>query len=184
MEWQAAAAPERIGALVLFGTFARMLADPDYPFGWTPEFFTRYKNGLEQGWTTGRGLLRSVPSAGPDEALMEWLSRLLRLSASPADARAILDFGATLDVRDLLAGITCPTLVLHRHRDQWVHPDNGRYLATHIPGARFVELDGADHWPWFGDTDGVLRPVEQFLDDLTPTAARRFPEGPPATLHT
>ena len=84
----AAAAPERIGALVLFGTFARMLADPDYPFGWTPEFFTRYKDELEQGWATGRGLLRSVPSAGPDEAIMEWLSRLLRLSASPADLAA------------------------------------------------------------------------------------------------
>jgi pimeloyl-ACP methyl ester carboxylesterase/DNA-binding SARP family transcriptional activator len=178
----AAAARQRVCGLVLFGTFARMLAAPDYPCGWSSEFFTRYKDGLEQGWTTGRGLRRSVPSAGPDEALMEWLARLLRLSATPAAARAILDFGATLDVRDLLGRITCPTVILHRRDDQWVHPDNGRYLAAHIPGARLVELDGADHWPWFGDTDSILRPVEQFLDRFAPAAAGRFSEGPHATL--
>jgi pimeloyl-ACP methyl ester carboxylesterase len=54
--------------------------------------------------------------------------------------------------------------VLHRREDQWVDLDNGRYLAEHIPGARLLELDGADHWPWFGDADGVLRAVEAFAD--------------------
>jgi pimeloyl-ACP methyl ester carboxylesterase len=97
---------------------------------------------------------------------MEWLGRLLRLSVSPAAARAILDFGATLDVRPLLGRIQAPTLVLHRRQDQWVHPDNGRFLAAHIPGARLVEIDGADHWPWFGDADSVLRSIEDFLHGL------------------
>jgi pimeloyl-ACP methyl ester carboxylesterase len=170
-----------VSGLVLFGTFARMLATADYPAGWSREFFEQYKAALEQGWTTGRGIRRSVPSAGPDEALMEWLGRLLRLSAAPAAARAILDFGATLDVRDLLDHITVPTLVLHRRADQWVHPDNGRYLAAHIPGARFIELEGADHWPWFGDAESVLRPVEEFLDGLAPRR-RGFLEGRGATL--
>jgi pimeloyl-ACP methyl ester carboxylesterase/DNA-binding SARP family transcriptional activator len=164
----AARAPDRVSGLVLFGTFARMLADPTYPAGWSPKFLAQYKAGLEQGWTTGRGIRRSVPTAGADEQLMEWLGRYLRLSVSPAAARAILDFGATLDVRSLLGQVTAPTLVLHRRDDQWVHPDNGRYLAEHIPGARFIELPGADHWPWFGDADTVLRPVEEFLDSLTP----------------
>jgi DNA-binding SARP family transcriptional activator/pimeloyl-ACP methyl ester carboxylesterase len=161
-------APQRISGLVLFGTFARMLATDDYPCGWSREFFEQYKAGLERGWTTGRGIRRSVPTAGDDEALMEWLSRLLRLSATPATARAIMDFGATLDVRPLLADITVPTLVLHRRDDQWVHPDNGRYLASHIPGARYHELDGADHWPWFGDAESVLDPVEGFFAQLSP----------------
>jgi pimeloyl-ACP methyl ester carboxylesterase/DNA-binding SARP family transcriptional activator len=177
----AARAPERVSGLVLFGTFARMLATADYPAGWSREFFEQYKAALEQGWTTGRGIRRSVPSAGPDERLMEWLGRLLRLSATPATARAILDFGSTLDVRDLLDRIAAPTLVLHRRDDQWVHPDNGRYLAAHIPGARFVELEGADHWPWFGDAQSVLRPVEDFLDGLRPRH-RGFSEGRRATL--
>jgi DNA-binding SARP family transcriptional activator/pimeloyl-ACP methyl ester carboxylesterase len=173
----AAEAPERVGALVLFGTFARMLAAPDYPCGWSREFFDQYKAGLEQGWTTGRGIRRSVPTAGDDEALMEWLSRLLRLSATPATARTLLDFGATLDVRPLLSRLTAPTLVLHRRRDQWVHPDNGRYLAAHIPGARFHELDGEDHWPWFGDAGAVLRQIDDFLHEVA--AAPAPAEGSP-----
>ena len=115
---------------------------------------------LEQGWLTERGIARSVPSAGPDESLMEWLGRLLRLSVSPAAARAILEFGATIDVRTQLADVQAPTLVLHRAEDQWVDPANGRYLAEHIPSASLVELPGADHWPWFGDSESVLRPVE------------------------
>jgi pimeloyl-ACP methyl ester carboxylesterase/DNA-binding SARP family transcriptional activator len=176
----AAGAPQRVSGLVLFGTFARMLATADYPAGWSREFFEQYKAGLEQGWTTGRGIRRSVPSAGPDEALMEWLGRLLRLSAAPAAARAILDFAATIDVRDVLDRVAMPTLVLHRRADQWVHPDNGRYLAAHIRGARFVDLEGADHWPWFGDSESVLRPVEAFLDALAP--GEGFPEGRDATL--
>jgi hypothetical protein len=38
-----------------------------------------------------------------------------------------------------------------------------RFLADHIPEARFIELDGADYWRWFGDTESVLKPVERFL---------------------
>jgi DNA-binding SARP family transcriptional activator len=67
----ATAARDRVQGLILFGTFARMLAAADYPAGWSQEFFERYKTGLEQGWTTGRGIRRSVPTAGDDEVLME-----------------------------------------------------------------------------------------------------------------
>lgn len=162
----AAGEPERVAGLVLFGTFPRMMAAPDYPAGWTPQFFAAYKAGLEQGWATGRGITRSVPTAGDDDALREWLGRLLRLSVSSAAARAILEFGATLDVRDLLGEVRAPTLVLHRDHDQWVSPENGRYLAAHIPGAEYVGLQGADHWPWFGDAESVLRPLERFLDEV------------------
>jgi pimeloyl-ACP methyl ester carboxylesterase/DNA-binding SARP family transcriptional activator len=158
-------APERVAGLVLFGTFARLLAAADYPSGWTGEFFADYCAGLEQGWLTGRGVTRSVPSAGPDEALMEWLGRLMRLSVSPAAARAVMEFGTSIDVRDQLPGLEVPTLVLHRTHDQWVSPENGRFLAERIPGARFIELPGADHWPWFGDAESVLEPVERFLDN-------------------
>jgi len=167
----AARALDRVRGLILFGTFARMLAAPDYPAGWSEAFFAQYKAGLEQAWATGRGIRRSVPTAGDDETLMEWLGRLLRLSATPATARAILDFGATLDVRDHLGRVSAPTLVLHRRDDQWVHPDNGRFLAAHIAGARLVEVDGADHWPWFGDTASILRPVDSFLREITGRAA-------------
>jgi pimeloyl-ACP methyl ester carboxylesterase len=173
----AAKAPDRISGLMLFGTYPRMLAAADYPAGWSEAFYTAYVDGLERGWLTGRGVVRSVPSVGPDESLMEWLARLLRLSVSPAGARAILQFGRTLDVRDLLGRIEVPTLVLHRVEDQWIHPDNGRYLAGHIPGAEYVELPGADHWPWFGDAESVIRPIEGFLGRI---GSEGFPRVPTA----
>lgn len=45
-------------------------------------------------------------------------------------------------------------------------PDHGRYVADHIPGARYVELPGADHWPWLGPAGAVLDAVEPFLDGV------------------
>jgi pimeloyl-ACP methyl ester carboxylesterase/DNA-binding SARP family transcriptional activator len=171
----AATRPERVSGLILFGTFARMLATADYPHGWSRQFFEKYKAGIEQAWLTGRGIRRSVPTAGDDEALMEWLGRLMRLSAPPAAARSILDFGATLDVRPMLRRISAPALVLHRRNDQWVHPDNGRYLAEHIPDGRLVELDGSDHWPWFGDAGSVLGPIEDFVAGIA--SSRGASEG-------
>jgi DNA-binding SARP family transcriptional activator/pimeloyl-ACP methyl ester carboxylesterase len=159
--------PERIAGLALFGTFPRLVATTGYPAGWTSDFFADYCAALEQGWSTGRGIARSVPSAGPDEVLMEWLGRLLRLSVSPAAARAIMEFGASIDVRDQLAAVSTPTLVLHRTEDQWVDSANGRYLAEHIPAARLVLLPGSDHWPWFGDADSVLEPLEAFIGEVS-----------------
>jgi pimeloyl-ACP methyl ester carboxylesterase len=106
---------------------------------------------------------------------MEWLSRLLRLSVNPASARAVMDFGATIDVRGHLAQVTAPTLVLHRREDQWVRPENASYLAEHIPGARLVLLEGRDHWPWFGDADSVLAPLEAFVDRVASEGLSRVP---------
>jgi pimeloyl-ACP methyl ester carboxylesterase len=74
--------------------------------------------------------------------------------------------------------------VLHRRDDQWVRPENGRYLAEHIPGARLLLLPGRDHWPWFGDAESVLRPLERFLDDVARPASEGFPRVPaPRSTH-
>ena len=164
----AARSPERVAGLVLYSSFGRLMAAPDYPWGWSPEFLELYQESLEEAWTTGRGIELAMPAATADEPLVEWIARFLRLSASPATARALLQFGATTDVREELGLVRAPTLVLHRSDEQWVHPDNGRFVASHIPGARFVELPGADHWPWLGDAESVLRAVEGFLAELAP----------------
>lgn len=70
---------------------------------------------------------------------------------------------AAIDIRPLLADIEAPTLILHRHDEQWLSPDNATYLAERIPGARLVMLPGGDHWPWLGDAAAVLAEVEQFI---------------------
>ena len=70
------------------------------------------------------------------------------------------------DVRHLLSRISTPTLVLHRRGDRAVRIGAGRYLASHIAQARFVELDGVDHWPFAGDQQPVLTSMKQFVGSL------------------
>ena len=85
------------------------------------------------------------------------------MSASPGMARATLEAAFRIDVRPILPTITVPTLVLHARDDPVVPVQWGRYLADHIPGARMVELDGADHAPWFTDPDRIMTEIEEFL---------------------
>ena len=75
-------------------------------------------------------------------------------------ARDLMLMNAKIDVRSLLPEIQSPTLVLHRTDDRWVEVGNGRYLASHIAGAKLVELPGADHRPWLEDADSVLNQVQ------------------------
>ena len=70
------------------------------------------------------------------------------------------------DVRHLLARVTVPTLVLHRRGDRAVRLGAGKYLAEHIRRARFVELDGADHWAFAGDQQAVVEEVGRFVADV------------------
>jgi class 3 adenylate cyclase len=76
------------------------------------------------------------------------------------------------DVRTLLASLRVPTLVLHRQGDQAIRAEAGRYLADHIPGAKYVALAGADNLIFAGDTDQLVDEIEEFL-----TGRRQAPEG-------
>jgi class 3 adenylate cyclase len=67
------------------------------------------------------------------------------------------------DVRPLLPSISVPTLVLHREGDRFIHLGAGRYLAEHIPDAKFVVLPGEDHMFFVGDTDALVDEIEEFL---------------------
>src|SRR5499427_7306463 len=73
-----------------------------------------------------------------------------------------------IDVRDVLPTIQVPTLVLHRIGDHDVNVAEGRYLASKIPDAKFVELPGADHWISAGDTDAIADEIEEFLTGTRP----------------
>ena len=83
--------------------------------------------------------------------------------ASPATARAIQSVYMRADVRSVLPVVQAPTLILHRRSDEVVRVDHGRYLAEHIPGAKYVELEGADDLYWVGDSDTMLDEIEEFL---------------------
>jgi class 3 adenylate cyclase len=159
----AATYPSDVSALALFGTFARMLATPDFPHGISGEALDRWGSVVRRDWGRAVGLNVWAPSRVGDREFERWWARLLRQGTSPAGALALMDLYREMDVRAILPAIDVPTLVLHRAGDRMVPVAQGRYLAESIPGARLVELPGEDHLPFAGDLDAVLEEVEEFL---------------------
>ncbi|HVM58242.1 MAG TPA: adenylate/guanylate cyclase domain-containing protein [Gaiellaceae bacterium] len=167
----AATYPERVRALALYGTWARVLEAPDYPWGVGPGLLHEFAAGLEEGWGTGIALAAFAPSRAEDARFLQWWARFQRLSASPADARAVIEGAAEIDVRHALPTVTAPALVLHRTGDRLFSVEGGRYLAEHLPNCRFVEHEGSDHLFWTEGQDELLDEVEEFL-----TGARAAPD--------
>jgi pimeloyl-ACP methyl ester carboxylesterase len=159
----AASYPDRVSSLVLYGTWARMMKAPGYAQGINEELLEVLREMFRQEWGGPVGADLWAPSAAADPEFKRWWARLLRQGTSPKGALALIDLYREIDVRAILSSIGVPTLVLHRADDVVVLERQGRYLAEHIPGARFVALDGADHLGWIGDQDALLDEVEEFL---------------------
>ena len=162
----AATHPERTAALVLYGTFAAFIS-------WvpTPQQLEHFLRAIDDTWGTGQSLPRFAPSVADDPRLRRWWARWERLGASPGAAMALMRMNSEIDVRPVLPAIRVPTLVLHRTGDVAVNVQAGRYQAAHIPGARYVELPGVDHFPFVGDADAVLDEIEDFLTGVRPAPA-------------
>ena len=160
----AATYPERVEALVLWATFARIATAPDYPHGSPPEIFDRTYERIDKNWGSGRTIRAVVVQDAPEDAalLAQW-GRYERSSASPTMAIACLRFGAGSDVRHVLPAISAPTLVVHRNGDPLVPIAHGRYLAAHIPGAQMREFPGETHLSATGADVEVLAAIEEFL---------------------
>src|SRR5947207_10920914 len=73
-----------------------------------------------------------------------------------------------LDVRDVLPSIRVPTLVLHRTDATLVRVEHGRYLAEHIPGARYVEVPGRDYFSWVSNARSFLDEIKRFGKGISP----------------
>ena len=159
----AASYPERIHGLILYSSYARRIWAPDYPWGVRPEERARYAAQLEQDWAWEADMRLMCPNA--DEELARWWGERCRAATSPGAARALIEMNSLVDVRGVLSAVQTPTLVLHRRHDIDASVEEGRYLAEHIPGARFIELDGTDHFIAV-DPDQILDPVEDFVRGL------------------
>ena len=140
----AATYPQRPRALVLVNTFARMLRSADYPIGMPEEAAERFLQIWERAWGTGIVLELSAPSVAGDPQIQRWTSRYMRLSAPPAASTRMYRWVLQVDVRAVLPSIQAPTLILHRAENRHYRAPMGRYLVEHIPGAKYVELPGAD----------------------------------------
>jgi class 3 adenylate cyclase len=167
----AATYPERTTALVTVGTYAKRVWSPDYPWAPTPEVRQATYDEVERTWGTEVDLSYFAPSMAGDVAFERDMARYFRRSASPQAAVALLRMNTQTDIRDVLPAIHVPTLVLNRIDDRDVMVEEARYLASHIPGAKLVELPGGDHTLWVGDVEGVLDEVQEFL-----TGVRRGPD--------
>ncbi len=110
----AATYPDEISALILFGTFARMVETDDFPHGISDEQLDRW--GVAGSPRLGRPGRVDVwaPSRVGDGEFERWWARLLRQGTSPAGAIALMDLYREMDVRSILPAVDVPTLVLHR----------------------------------------------------------------------
>jgi class 3 adenylate cyclase len=172
--------PDRVRALVLVNTAARVIRDADYPFGIPAaivEAFLAENTDPTTTWTVADGgpddVALVIPSRQHDARFREWWTRASRRGASPAVARAIVGRSTRADVRDRLGDVAAPTLVLHSRDNQFVRVDLGRYLAGHIPGATLIEVDGADSALWGDHADDFIDHIEEFLTGRRTSAAER-----------
>jgi class 3 adenylate cyclase len=167
----AASYPERVSALVLYGTYARMVRSPDFPLGVPADALDRWAEMIRQDWGGPVGMRYWAPSALDDAEAERWWARLLRQGTSPAGAIALINLYREMDVRGILSSIDVPALVLHRTDDAVVRAAQGKFLADQIPNARFVGVPGGDHLIWTEDQDSLLDEIEEFL-----TGSRRAHE--------
>ncbi len=175
----AATHPERVVALVTAGIFAKRRWSPDYPWAPTPEQRERDIEEMERGWGSDSDVEHLAPSAARDPGFADRLATYFRQSASPGDAAALIRMNTEIDVRAVLPTIGVPTLIMHRTGDLDANVEEGRWIASQIPGAKFVELPGEDHLPWVGDQDRILEEAERFL---TGGLAPREPDRILATI--
>jgi pimeloyl-ACP methyl ester carboxylesterase/DNA-binding winged helix-turn-helix (wHTH) protein len=162
----AATYPEKTLALLMFGSYARRLRDVDYPLGRDPEDHERFIERIRREWGGPFGVEERAPSLANDPAFRDWWATYLRMGASPNAAAALTHMNAQVDVRAVLPTVRVPALVMHRRDDRCLFLEEGRFLASHIPQARFVEFPGNDHLPFVGDQDAVLAEVRRFVTDL------------------
>jgi pimeloyl-ACP methyl ester carboxylesterase/class 3 adenylate cyclase len=193
----AATRPQQTRALILYGSFAyfffdewedldrdpaelraRALAELGEDYTPSTEQFARAQEigpAVRSAWGSGATLKVFMPSVRS----IRQLAMMERMSASPGMARVTIEALSRMDVRPILPTITVPTLVIHAREDQAVAVQGGRYLAAHIPGARYLEVDGVDHMPWFTEPDKILTGIEEFL-----TGSRAAPSQSHRALRT
>jgi len=167
----AASHPEQTQALVTINSYARLARAPDYPWGIPAVAQETMLKAIEESWGTGLPMSLITPKVAADDRMREWLGRFERSTGSPRRAALKQRLILEVDVREVLPTIAVPTLVVQSAGNEWIRPGHGRYLAEHIPGARYLESPGEGHWPWASEgADDFMETLEEFL-----TGARRSP---------
>ncbi len=158
----AATFPERTRSLVLLNCFATFARDDDYPWGLRQDAMDRFLEAFARQWGTGQNLDFMSPDLAKDERFRDWFARFERLTMNPAMLKASLDINAG-DVRGILHMIKAPALVISHTQVPWVRLGHGKFLADHIPNARYAEREGTWGIYWHDDVEWTLGEVQDFL---------------------
>ncbi len=159
----AAACPERVEQMVLYGSY------PDGSELTAPGVGNAILAAIQAHWGLGSRLLSDIFLGRADADTHERFSRLQREATTAETAAAVLAMVYRLDVRDRLALVRSPTLVVHRRDDRAVPYRLGRAVAATIPGATFIPLKGSAHFPWHGDADSVVRACREARGPAQPS---------------
>ncbi len=169
----AARHPERVSHLVLHGGYAR---------GWQvrsrsserQEEFELMARFTELGWRNGHASFHQfmtsqiIPGGTPEQ--QQWLSDLRRITTTAENAARFIREIGTVDVSALLPLVRCPTLVLHNMHDRSQPSEDGRTLATRIPGARLFPIRSVNHFPL--EQEPGWREWLEAVRDFLPSVAR------------
>ncbi|RNL80369.1 alpha/beta fold hydrolase [Nocardioides marmorisolisilvae] len=169
----AAAHPSRVSHLVLYGAFAH--GEEIAPASARQAML----DAVAGHWGLGSRLLADVFVPGASNAERDQFAAFQRQSARSDQAHDALEATYRLDAREALAKIKVPTTVLHRRDDRAVPFALGVDVAKRVPHASFVALEGEDHFPWLGDSDGVADATLRGLGHHVPT---RVPAPGPQAL--
>ena len=153
----AATYPDRVAKLATLGSFA--VADAAQGDRVVPMWADSW--GSPQTMT----LPIVLPSKVGDEGFLRWLNRYERQSTPPGGLLDAWHWIRDIDVRPVLGAIQCPSLIVHRRGDRLIPWQRSEEMASLIPDARLVVLDGADHIPFYADADTVLGLLEEFVTD-------------------
>lgn len=176
--------PRRVSHLVLYASFARggELA----------------KRGISSPRMTVEDRAKTIPLArdwlsllakewvevavpGADHTTIEYYAKMLQESGTGDVYANLLKATYEMDITGLLSKVKAPSLVLHRRGDKVCPFEMGRELASLIPNARFVPLEGNIHYPWLGDTEAIYHATSEFLGLGSSTAQSKPPQEKPVS---
>ena len=159
----AAAFPDRVKSLTLFGGFANL-----FPEGLSEDEYAALvdrQHTVAALWGTPQSpfLGRLAPTMAADKDFQDWHYRYERHAASPESLATLMVWSLDVDVREALPTLDLPVLVIHRTDDIVVPLELGKELADEIPGATLLTQGGADHLAFAGDMDGWMDEFERFI---------------------
>ena len=153
----AASHPENVDSVAILGGFANVSNSKDYKLHYD-------KNDIKN-WVThwGEGLsgYSLCPHVMPQ--MKNIMAKFERMTCNPRTLAKMLETNITIDIRPLLAEIKVPTLVCHSRDDKRVPKENGRYIAEHILGAKYIEYAQGGHLPYFGLEKQLAEDIDFFF---------------------